>query len=84
MVSLPYTRFVACLHRIFFITAYYAVRSRQRVKYCRDRRVYMPVHWRSQGGGGGGTPRNWVHKKIPGCAVEQIHKIVHGLAAKYP
>jgi len=29
-------------------------------------------HWRSQGGWGRGhaLPRNWVHKKIPGCAVE--------------
>ena len=25
--------------------------------------------WRSQGAGGT-APRNWVHKKIPGCAVE--------------
>ena len=29
-------------------------------------------HWCSQGGRAGGTPppRNWVRKKIPGCAVE--------------
>jgi len=27
------------------------------------------AHWRSQGGGAR-APRNWVHKKIPGCAVE--------------
>ena len=29
-------------------------------------------------------PRNWVHKKIFGCAVELNTQIVHGLAAKYP
>jgi len=41
------------------------VRSRSSLQYL--------LQWRSQGGGGRGhapPPRNWVHKKIPGCAVE--------------
>jgi len=75
MVSLPYTRFVACLHRIFFITAYYAVRSRQRVKYCRDRRVSMSVHWRSQGGGGGGTPEIGFIRKFLAAPLSKYIKL---------
>jgi len=32
--------------------------------------VRTASHWRSQGGRQARAPRNWVHKKIPGCAVE--------------
>ena len=32
--------------------------------------VRAASHWRSQGGRQARAPRNWVHKKIPGCAVE--------------
>ena len=37
-----------------------------------QRRPARLLHWRSQGEGAKDTPlpRNWVHKKIPGCAVE--------------
>ena len=46
--------------------------------------IVSPV---AQPGGGvppAPLPRNWVHKKIPGCAVELNTQILHGLAAKYP